>query len=88
MIGDDKVSDSKTEILKGMCVVDITKYLMKKKHWTADIAYLYLMQMELYQILMDTESGLCLEQDEYLFQCCDAELEGGADAFYDFIEAV
>ena len=78
----------KIEILKGMCVIDITKYLMEKKGLTPDDAYAQLMQMELFQILMDTESGMYLEQNDYLFQCCQIEINDGRDAFYDFIENV
>jgi hypothetical protein len=79
------MSERKIETAKGMCVVDITKFLMSKNNWTNDVAYAHFMGMELYQLLMDTDSGMYLEPNDYLFECCETEESKGIDALYDFI---
>lgn len=86
MIGDDFVSERKIETMKGMCVVDITKYLVKKLNLSPDEAYARFMKMELFKLLMDSESGLFLEQNEYLFECCEKEIDFGIDELYRFLE--
>jgi hypothetical protein len=55
------MSESKIETAKGMCVVDVTKFLMKRNNCTGDVAYAHFMGMELYQLLMDTDSGMCYQ---------------------------
>jgi hypothetical protein len=80
------MSESKIETAKGMCVVDVTKFLMVRNHWTNDIAYAHLMGMELYQLLLDTDSGMYLEPNDYLFECCEIEESKGIEALYDFIQ--
>jgi hypothetical protein len=44
------------------------------------------MGMELYQLLMDTDSGMYLEPNDYLFECCEIEESRGIDALYEFIK--
>lgn len=78
--------EKKIETLKGMCAVDVTKHIMHKLNIEADKAYSFFMQMELFQLLMETDSGLYLEQNEYLFECCDKEIELGIDGLYEFIQ--
>ncbi len=82
------MNENKIETAKGMCVVDVTKFLMDRNHWMQDVAYAYFMGMELYQLLMDTDSGMYLEPNEYLFECCEIEESRGIDALYDFIAVV
>ena len=79
------MSESKIETAKGMCVIAITKHLMTKNGWSPDNAFAHLMGMELYQLLMDTDSRMFLEPNEYLCKCCDIEERDGVDALYDFI---
>ena len=45
------MSESKIETAKGMCVVDVTKFLMNRNNWSDDVAYAHFMGMELYKIL-------------------------------------
>lgn len=78
--------ENKIETMKGMCAVDITKYLMKKYNITPDEAYSKFMQMELYKLLMDSETRLYLEQNEFLFECCDTEIDAGVDELYQFLQ--
>lgn len=80
------MSDSKIETMQGMCAVDITKYIMRKMNCEADVAFSKFIKMELYKLLMDTNSGMYLEQNEFLFDCCEAELEHGIDALYRLID--
>jgi hypothetical protein len=49
--GDDGMSESKIETAKGMCVVDVTKFLMKRNNCTGDVAYAHFMSMELYEFI-------------------------------------
>lgn len=69
-----------------MCAVSLTKFLMKKNNWAQDTAYAHFMGMELYRLLMDTDSGMYLEPDGYLFECCEIEEGCGIDALYGFIK--
>jgi hypothetical protein len=79
------MSESKIETVKGLCVVDVTKFLMHRNNCTHDVAFAHFMEMALYQLLMDTDSGMYLEPNEYLFECCEIEESRGVDALYDFI---
>lgn len=78
--------ESKIETMKGMCVVSITKFIMKKLSITPDKAYARFMRMELFDLLMDTESGMYSEQNEFLFECCEKELDFGMEGLYKFLE--
>lgn len=69
-----------------MCVVALTKHLMKKQDIDYEMAYKKLLTMELYKLLSDSETRLFLETNEYLCGACDEELERGADALYKFIK--
>lgn len=78
--------ERKIETMKGMCAVDITKFLMKKLGVTPDDAYARFMQMELFNLLMDSETGIYLEQNEFLFECCNKEIDFGVEELYRFLE--
>jgi hypothetical protein len=79
------MNESRIETAKGMCVVDVTKFLMQRNGCTHDAAFAHLMEMELYQLLMDTDSGMYLEPNDYLFECCEVEESYGTDGLYNFI---
>ena len=81
------MTERKIETMKGMCAVDITKFIMKKLALSPDEAYARFMKMELYKLLMDSETGMFLEQNEFLFECCEKEMEQGIDELYRFLEA-
>ena len=78
--------ENKIETIKGLCVVNITKFIMDKLDLSADKAYAKFMQMEMFDLLMDTDSGLYLEQNEYLIICCEKEIEYGVEELYKFLE--
>lgn len=73
------------ETTTGMCVVALTKHLMKKQDIDYEMAYKKLLAMELYKLLSDSETRLFLETNEYLCEACDNELDKGTDALYEFI---
>ena len=80
------MSDNKIETIKGLCVVNITKFIMTKLGLSADEAYAKFMQMEMFDLLMDTDSGMYLEQNEFLSACCEQEIDYGAEELYKFLE--
>lgn len=81
------MDESRIETTTGMCVVALTKYLMKKQNLDYEKAYKKLLGMELYKLLSDTETRLFLETNEYLCEACDRELEEGVDVLYKFINS-
>lgn len=82
-----KLNESRIETTTGMCVVALTKYLMKKQNADYEKAYRKLLSMELYNLLLDMETRLFLETNEYLCEACDRELDRGVDALYEFINS-
>ena len=87
MIEDKSMNESRIETTTGMCVVALTKYLMKKQNADYEKAYRKLLSMELYNLLLDMETRLFLETNEYLCEACDRELDRGVDALYEFINS-
>ncbi|HBA51249.1 MAG TPA: hypothetical protein DCZ91_26315 [Lachnospiraceae bacterium] len=81
------MDESRIETTTGMCVVALTKYLMKKQNLDYEKAYKKLLGMELYKLLLDIETRLFLETNEYLCEACDRELEEGVDVLYKFINS-
>lgn len=79
------MSNSQIETTTGLCVVALTKYLMDQCDLGQEEAYAKLIQMDLYRLLMDTETNLFLEPNQFLCECCRIELEGGTDALYEYI---
>ena len=80
------MSENKIETIKGLCVVNITKFIMTKLGLSADEGYAKFMQMEMFDLLMDTDSGMYLEQNEFLIACCEKEIDYGAEELYKFLE--
>ena len=79
------MSEGGIETTTGMCVVALTKYLMKKQNVDYEKAYKKLLCMEIYKLLVDSETRLFIETNEYLYEACDKELEEGVDALYEYI---
>ena len=79
------MSEGRIETTKGMCVIALTKFLMKRFQIEQDKAYAKLLETELYSLLTDSETRLFLETNEYLCKCCAIELDDGSDALYHFI---
>lgn len=81
------LSFSKIETTQGLCVVALTKHLMKKYGMHEDKAFAKLIQMELYALLMNADTNLFLETNDYLCEACDHELSGGSNSLHDFINS-
>ena len=62
------MTESKIITAKGMCVIALTKYIMKKEQLDNEHAYRKLLESELYKLLDDAGTGLFLEENEYLNQ--------------------
>lgn len=52
------MSESKIETTTGMCVVALTKYIMKKETLDYEKAHKRLLNTELYKLLQDSETRL------------------------------
>lgn len=79
------MSESRIETAIGLCVVALTKHIMEKQNLDHEAAYKKLLTMELYKLLLDSETRLFLEVNEYLIEACDREVENGKDALYEYI---
>lgn len=79
------MSEGKIETTIGMCVVALTRFLMKKYNLSQEDAYKRLLGTELYKLLSDKETRLFLETNDYLCEACELEVEKGVEALYVFI---
>lgn len=79
------MNESKIETTTGMCVIALTKHIMKKKQLDYEAAYKVLLTTELYKLLQDSETRLFLETNEYLIEAYDNEINYGKDALYEYI---
>lgn len=79
------MSDGKIETTTGMCVVALTRHIMKKENLDYENAYKKLLYTELYKLLQDSETRLFLETNNYLIEAYDKESESGVDALYEYI---
>lgn len=79
------MSEEKIETTKGLCVIALTKHIMKKNNLSQDEAFAKLSGTEFYKIFSNTESRLYLEPDFFLFKACDLELSGKIDEMYKYI---
>ena len=61
------------------------KHIMEKYGISEDKAYAKLMGSELYSLLMDPETNLFLETNQYLCTACDLEFDKGVDALYEYV---
>lgn len=80
------MTEDKIKVVTGGKVVELTRYLMERDGTMQDVAYRKLCGMKLFELLLDSETRLYLETDEYLKSACAAELDNGLDALYDFIK--
>lgn len=76
--------EMKVQTATGMCVVDLTKYLMNKYNLPQDVAFAKLQGTVLFSLLNNQDSGLLFEQNEYLFEALDIELDKGPEALNSF----
>lgn len=81
------MSEGKIEVSTGMCVVALTRYIMKKRQVGYEDAYKILLATELYKLLQDAETRLFLETNEYLAEAYDCEADLGIDALYEYVNS-
>lgn len=79
------MSESRIELTIGMCVIALTKHIMKKNNLHQEEAYKKLLASELYKVLKDPETRLLMETNDYLCEAYDEEVANGVDAFYTYI---
>lgn len=81
------MEEAKIEHLKGLSVINATKHIMSKYSLNHEDAYKKLLNSETYRILMESNSGLFLESDNYLNNALDIEFEKDKEALYDYISS-
>jgi hypothetical protein len=64
----------------------MTKYIMERDGLDEETARKKLMDMEIYKLMIDQDSGIWAEDNEYLCECCEVELAHGVDALYKFFK--
>lgn len=79
--------EGRIETAMGMCVVALTKHIMKKENLGYEAAYKKLLTTELYKLLQDAETRLFLETNDYLKEAYDKESALGKDALYVYINS-
>ncbi len=79
------MDELKIEHLKGLCVINATKHLMKNYNLNHEEAYKKLLASETYKILMNTDSNLYLEPDKYILKAIDIEFSAGKNALYSYV---
>ena len=73
------------QTIQGHCAVALTRHLMSTLSLSQDEAYKKLINMNIYTILMNPDSNLYLETNDYLCTACDIELNQGLDAVLRYI---
>ena len=68
------------------CVVGLVRHIMTSEVLHQDVAYRRLYATELFKLLSNPDTRLCLEPNEYLCKCLDIEKSQGVDALYEFIK--
>ena len=76
--------ERKIETTTGMCVVALTKHIMKNKCWSMRLL-IKAFDYGMYHLLQDSETRLFLEPNEYLVRAYDIESKEGKDALYQYI---
>ena len=80
------MTEEKIQTAKGMCIIAMTKHIMEKYRLSASEAFAKLASLEFYRIFLDTDSGLYLEPDFFLFAACDLEIDGDKNGMYAFMQ--
>ena len=79
------MKESRIELAKASCVIALTKHIMQKYGIDLKAAYIKLMNSMLYELLMDSNSRLYLEPNDYLIQAYNVETDLGIDEFCSYI---
>ena len=79
------MNEGRVQTTTGMCVIALTKHIMNTQNTDYEAAYKTLLTTELYKLLLDSETRLFLETNEYLCEAYDVEISQGKDALYEYI---
>ena len=79
------MDEQKIEHLKGLSVINATKFIMNQYSIDYEEAYKKLLGTDLYKTLMNDDSNLFLESDTYIQKAVGTELHDGKMQMYDFI---
>ncbi|MBR5965756.1 MAG: hypothetical protein IK015_06540 [Treponema sp.] len=80
------MDELKAEHLKGLCVIEATKHLMQKYDYSHEEAYKKFLDTDIYNVLMNSDSDMFLEDDSYIKKALDLELSENKAAMYNFIQ--
>lgn len=76
---------SRIELAKASCMIALTKHIMQKYGMDLKAAYIKLMDSNLYDLLMDSDTRMYLEPNDYLVQAYNVETDLGIDKLYSYI---
>lgn len=79
------MKESRIELAKASCVIALTKHIMQKYSMDLKAAYTKLMSSRLYELLVDSDSRMYLEPNDYLVQAYNVETDLGIDEFCSYI---
>lgn len=80
------MDELKIEHMKGLCIIEATKYLMQKDNISHEEAFKKILSTDFYNLLMNTDTSIYLENDNYIKEALTLELSEGKSAMYDFIQ--
>ncbi len=81
------MTESRIELAKASCVIALTKHIMNKYNLDIKNAYIKLMHSKLYDLLVDSDTRMYLEPNDYLIQAYAIESELGIDALCSYINS-
>lgn len=64
----------------------MTKYIINRDGLDEETAYKKLLDMEIYKLMIDQDSGIWKEFENYLCDCCEVEFAHGVAALYNFFK--
>ena len=80
------MTEGKIQTSKGLCVIAMTKNIMEKYNLSQDSSFAKLASLDFYKLFLNTDSGLYLEPNYFLFTACDLEIAGDKSGMYSFIQ--
>ena len=84
-VPEQTMTEEKIQTAKGMCIIAMTRHIMEKYQLSPSAAFAKLLSLDFYQLFLNTDSGLYLEPDFFLFTACDLEIDGDKDGMRSYI---
>lgn len=79
------MTENRIELTKASCIIALTKHIMQKYSLDLKAAYIKLMNSKLYELLLDSDSRMYLEPNDYLVQAYNVETDLGINEFCSYI---